>query len=76
MRREGKIRSSKLFWVTLSLVSLYCLSFLLPQNFFLPFRFVFQTIVAPFEAAVSGTGFFLRDFGGTFFMIGDLKLAS
>jgi hypothetical protein len=73
MRKEGKIRSSKLFWVTISLVSLYSLSSLLPNNFFLPVRFVFQTITTPFEVVVSGTGFFLRDFGGTIASISTLK---
>lgn len=73
MRREGKIRSSKFFWVIFSLTSLFLLSFLIPRNFFLPFRFVFQTMATPFEAVFSGTGFFLRDFGGTIASIGDLK---
>lgn len=73
MRREGGVRSSKLFWVTLSLACLALLSFLLPRNFFLPIRFVFQTIATPFESVVSSTGFFLRDFGGTIGSIGDLK---
>lgn len=71
--RGGGIRSSKLFWVILSLVCLALLSFLLPRNFFLPLRFVFQTIATPFESAVSSTGFFLRDFGRTISSVGDLK---
>ncbi len=73
MRKERKIRSSKFFWVTISLVGLYLLSSLLPHTFFFPVRFIFQTIATPFESAVSGTGFFLRDFVGTLASIGTLK---
>ncbi|MFZ1720128.1 MAG: rod shape-determining protein MreC [Candidatus Moraniibacteriota bacterium] len=73
MRRGSRLQSSKFLWVILSLTSLFLLSFLLPRNFFLPFRFVFQTVITPFETVFSGVGFSLRDFGGTISSIGDLK---
>ena len=73
MRREGIFQSSKLFWVGVSFVMLFILSSLLPKGFFLPVRFLFQTVATPFENIISGAGFFLRDVGGTVFSIGKLK---
>ncbi len=67
------MQSSKLFWVSFSLLGLFFLSFLLPKNFFLPSRFVYQSVMTPFESVLSGASFFLRDFGGTLISVGDLK---
>ena len=73
MRRERLFQSSKLFLVVLSLGILFLLSLILPKNFFLPLRFVFQTVAAPFENVISGVGFFFRDMTGTIFSVGELK---
>lgn len=73
MRRGSRVQSSKLFWVIFSVVGIFLFSIILPSNFFLPLRFVFQTVATPFEGALSGVTFFVRDFGTTITSISDLK---
>ncbi len=57
----------------LSLTVIFFLSVFLSQGFFLPARFIFQTVAMPFESIVSKVGFFFRDVTGTVFSIGELK---
>ncbi len=68
-----KKQSSKFKWFLLISLAIFFLHFFLPREFFLPFRFLFQATLAPFEEMFSSVGSFLRDEGVFFTSLRDLK---